>query len=114
MGLSLVPAYPWEEKFQSRTLDAKARKSGMYRSQCGDAPFCGSATHSFSRCCPSVSRRLRTAPALTSAGADTTSPVGRTNPIHSRWAATWGLGFGMAVAGYVGANTRTAFLDSCR
>ena len=40
-------------------------------------------------------------PARTRAGADTTRPVGRTKPIHSRWASLWrsrlGIGYGGVV-----------------
>src|SRR5262249_25771090 len=45
--------------------------------------------------CPSVSRWLRIAPARTSAGPETTSPVGRTKPSHSRCARTCGSSFAM-------------------
>ena len=51
-----------------------------------------SSVHSRNNRCPSASRRSSIAPALTSAGAETTSPVGRTNPSHSRWAAMCGSG----------------------
>ena len=44
------------------------------------------------RFCPSVSCRFRIAPALTSAGAETTRPFGWMKPSHSRWARCWGRG----------------------
>ena len=99
IGASSVPAYPFGEKFQPSTEAAKARKSGSQ--SCGSSPgrTLRSSTHSRSSRCPSASRRLRIAPARTSAGAETTSPVGRTKPSHSRWAAMFGSGFATMLPG---------------
>ena len=59
------------------------------------ASTCRSSTQACRRRCPSASRRLSIAPALTSAGADSTSPVGRTKPSHSKWAVMLGSRAGM-------------------
>ena len=99
IGLSAVPAYPFGEKLQPSTDPANAGKSGSHGSGSPSGRNRLSATHARSRRCPSGSRGS-TAPARTTAGADTTRPVGRTKPIHSRWASIWGSRFGI---GYVGA-----------
>src|SRR5678815_219397 len=52
--------------------------------------------HARRSCCPSVSRRSRIAPARTRAGAETTRPVGRTKPSHSRCARTCGSSFAIS------------------
>ena len=75
------------EKRQSSTSCAKARKSGS--TGCGAASplMARSSTQDRNRCWPSASCRLSVAPWRASAGAETTRPVGRTKPSHSRWAA---------------------------
>ena len=80
------------------------RKSGSRGSVSGalsaaSRPRC--SRHPRRSCWPSASRRFNNAPALTSAGAETTSPVGRTKPIHSRWAAIWGSSLAIV---YLGAS----------
>ena len=69
------PEYPFVEKLQPNTVEAKAEKSPSMGSVSG---VVGSSepTHDSNKRWPSVSRRLRIAPALTKAGAETTRPVG--------------------------------------
>ena len=97
-GQSSVPAYPFGEKLQPSTSPANSRKSGRY----GSGSPCGSKRRSATQArrsrCPSGSRG-RMAPARARAGADTTRPVGRTKPSHSRCAAICGSSFGMRYAG---------------
>ena len=84
IGDSSVPAYPWGANPQPSTAAANSRKSARQ----GSGPRSGSSSRSRmqprSCLCPSTSCRFRIAPALASAGAETTRPSGWMNPSHSR------------------------------
>ena len=77
-------------------------RSGGSRAGTVTGPSLGSntrsATHARRSRWPSASRRSRIAPARTSAGADTTRPVGRTKPIHSRCARISGSSLELAIS----------------
>ena len=90
-AFSSMPAKPFGEKRPARgrcARTSRSRRSPAAARRRG--PVGRSSQHSRSRRWPSASRRSRIAPARTSAGADTTRPVGWTKPSHSRWARTWG------------------------
>ena len=114
IGASSVPAYPFGEKFQPSTEAAKARKSGSQDCGSSSGRKLRSSAHSRSSRCPSASRRSRIAPARTSAGAETTSPVGRTKPSHSRWAAMLGSGFATPAVPYSGTSSGMTRRPDCR
>ena len=83
-----APAYPFGEKLQPSTSRANASKSAIAGVGSRPAPSGAPRRTLASSRCPSASRRSRIAPARTSAGAETTRPVGWTKPSHSRWSRT--------------------------
>jgi hypothetical protein len=69
-----------------KPFNEQRRKSRTHGSEPSFGSNVRSSTHARRSHWPSLSRLSRIAPARTSAGADTTRPIGRTKPSHSRCA----------------------------